>query len=499
MIKPLQRPSGRRGQWVIAWVASALLCGCINGAGIKPEASFIDPARLEPGKTLRAAANDANWPTSDWWQAWHDPQLDRLMARAVAGSPTLAIVRSRVTAAIWQARAIRADELPNVDGDAALARTRFPRYATPSPPGGTTVWNNSAAITLSYDLDLWGKNRANEQGALDSVQAAVADEQFAKVELQVAVARTYSELALQYMLLDIYQSINDEERRNADIAKMRRTAGISGDIDASQARTQYESGVSDILRTRSNIAIAQLQLANLAGADPGFADTLKRPALPPDVGVPLPSSLPAEIIGHRADVVAQRWRAAAAAKKVEAVHADFYPNINLVASASLQSLTPFGGFFNFLNSDAVGHSVGLAGSLPIFDAQRRRGNYGVATAEYDDAVLRYNETVLSAMQAVAQQATLLESLQAQQRVDEAALHSSKRSYDLANLGYRGGITEYLDVLVAQKVMLQQERDLAVTRAQRVDAWVLLMKDLGGGAEVNAVPENVSAKGDTTAP
>lgn len=495
MIAPVKRRFNRYGQLVIAWLASAMLCGCINGAGIKPEASFIDPATLAPGKTLRAAASDANWPTSEWWEPWHDPQLDMLMARATAGSPSLAIVRSRVTAAIWQARAIRADELPDVEGTAGLARTRFPRFATPSPPGGTTVWNNSAALTLSYDLDLWGKNRATEEGALDNVQAAVADAQFAKVELQVSVARTYSELALQYMLLDIYQSINDEERRNAEIAKARRAAGIRGDIDVSQARTQYEAGMTDILRTRSNIAIAQLQLANLVGADPGFGDTLKRPALPPDVGVPLPTALPAEIIGHRADVVAQRWRAAAAAKKVEAVHADFYPNINLVASASLQSLTPFGGFFNFLNSDAVGHSVGLAGSLPIFDAQRRRGNFGVATAEYDDAVLRYNETVLSAMQAVAQQATLLQSLEAQQQTAEVALESARRSYDLANRGFRGGITEYLDVLIAQKVMLQQERDLAVTRAERVDAWVLLMKDLGGGAEVNAVSENVSARGD----
>ncbi|MGF6771900.1 NodT family efflux transporter outer membrane factor (OMF) lipoprotein [Paraburkholderia sp. GAS199] len=486
------RPFHANGWWRIAWLASALLTGCISGAGIKPEAAFIDPATIESGAALRAAAGDAKWPTSGWWQAWKDPQLDMLMTRAVAGSPTLAIVRSRVTAAIWQARALHADELPNVNGSADLARTRFPRYATPSPPGGTTVWNNSAAITLSYDLDLWGKNRAIEQGALDNVQASVADAQFAKVELQVAVARTYAELALQSLLLDIYQSINEEERRNMDIARSRRNAGISADIEASQAKAQYEAGVTDILRARANIAVARLQIADLVGAGPGFGDTLTRPSLPLDVGIALPSALPAEIIGHRADVVAQRWRAAQAAKKVEAAHADFYPNINLVASASLASVTPFGGFLNFLNSDAVGHSVGLAGSLPIFDADRRRGNFGVATAEYDDAVLRYNETVLSAMRSVAQNVTVLQSLEAQQRSAEAALSDSKRSYDLANRGYRGGITEYIDVLVVQKVALQQERDLALIRAQRVDAWVLLMRDLGGGADLDASPTDVTS-------
>jgi NodT family efflux transporter outer membrane factor (OMF) lipoprotein len=480
---------------VTSWIAACILTGCISGAGIKPEASFIDPVNIDSGNALREAARDANWPASEWWKAWHDPQLDGLMSRSVAGSPTLAIARSRVTAAIWEARALRADQFPDVGGSAALTRTRFPRYATPSPPGGTTVWDNSAAVALSYDLDLWGKNRAVEEGALNAVQASVADAQFAKVELQVAVARTYTQLALQYTLLDIYESVNEEERRNLDIATRRRKAGIVGDIDASQARAQYQAGITDILRARYQIAAARLQIAYLVGEGPGFGDALARPTLPLDVGIALPSSLPAEIIGHRADVVAERWRAAAAAKKVEAVHADFYPNINLVASASLASVAPFGGFFNFLNSDAVGHSVGFAGSLPIFDAGRRRGRYGVATAEYDDAVLKYNDTVLSAMQGVAQQVTSLQSLERQLATAEAALQSSKRAYDLAGLGYRGGITEYLDVLVAQKVMLQQEQELALIRAQRVDAWIQLMKDLGGGADINATPAGVTSGED----
>lgn len=480
-----RQTSGAVALAAVSCVTVALLTGCISGKGIKPEASFIDPARIDPGSALRAAAGDAKWPTSEWWQGWHDPQLDMLMAHAASGSPTLAIVRSRVTAAIWQARALHAAELPQVEGDADLERTRFPRYATPSPPGGTTVWNNSASVQLSFDLDLWGKNRSIAEGALNEVQASVADSQFAKVELQTAVARTYTELALQYILLDVYQSINEEERRNVDITTMRRKAGISGDIDASQARSQYQAGQTDILRARYGIAAARLQIAYLVGEGPGFGDALTRPSLPQDTGVALPTYVPAEIIGHRADVVAQRWRTAEAAKKVDAAHADFYPNINLVASASLASLTPFGGFFNFINSDAVGHSVGFAGSLPIFDAGSRRGRFGVANAEYDDAVLKYNDTVLSAMKNVAQDVTLLQSIEPQQRSAEAALQSAKRSYDLATLGYKGGITEYLDVLVAQKVMLQQEQELALIRAQRADGWVLLMKDLGGGADVNA--------------
>jgi outer membrane protein TolC len=200
------RVRGVLGLAVMSCATITVLTGCISGAGIKPEASLMDAAKIDPGTALREAASDAQWPTSEWWQGWHDPQLGMLMTRAVSGSPTLAIVQSRVTAAIWQARALHADELPQVEGTADLERTRFPRYATPAPPGGTTVWNNSAAIQLSYDLDLWGKDRAVEEGALNEVQASVADAQFARVELQVAVARTYTELALQYAPF-IYRSM----------------------------------------------------------------------------------------------------------------------------------------------------------------------------------------------------------------------------------------------------------------------------------------------------
>ena len=419
--------SGTLWLCIASCLTMTVLAGCIDGGGIKPEASFIEPARIDPGNAIRSWAGDANWPTSEWWQAWQDPQLDMLMKQATTGSPTLAIVRSRVTAAVWEARALHADQLPNVDGSAEFARTRFPRYATPSPPGGTTVWANSASVTLSYDLDLWGKDRAIEQGALNNVQASIADAQFAKVELEVAVARTYTDLALQQALLDIYLFINQEERRNMEIADRRHAAGISGEIDASQARAQYEAGQTDILRARNEIAVARLQLAYLVGEGPGFGDQLKPPSLPRDGATALPSALPAELIGHRADVVAQRWRAAEAASKIDAAHADFYPNIDLVVTASLASVAPFGGFFNFINSDAVGHSVGIAGSLPIFDAGRRRAHYGVATAEYDDAVLKYNDTVLSAMQNVARDVTSLQSLDTQEKSAEAAWQSSRRA------------------------------------------------------------------------
>jgi NodT family efflux transporter outer membrane factor (OMF) lipoprotein len=480
---------------VAAFCLAAVLCGCINGRGIKPEASYIDTASVDTGVAVRDAARSAGWPTDTWWAQWDDPQLDQLVTRAAAGSPTLAIVQSRLTAAIWQASALRAYEFPEVDGRADFARARFPRYGGPSPPGGTTVWRNSAAIDLYYDLDLWGKNRARASGAEDIVHASAADAQFALLELQVAIVRIYNQLAVQYALLDVYQTINDDEKHNFDIATARRQAGIGSNVELSQAATQYKAGIADIVSTRNAIALARLQIAYLVGEGPGFGDSLTRPKPPGEKNAELPTSLPAELIGHRPDVVASRWRAEAAARAIDVAHAEFYPNVDLVATASLLSTAQFGGFFNFVNSDAIGHSVGVAISLPIFDAGRRRGNYGVATAEYDEAVLKYNDTVLAAMQNVAQQVTSLQSLAVQQSTVEDALVAAQQSYRLATRGFASGITEYLDVLVAQKAMLQQERDLVLVQGRRVDEWALLMRDLGGGIGPIATPDSISSGAD----
>ena len=125
-----------------------------------------------------------------------------LVKDATAGNPGLKEAQARIDNARFQAQVAGAAELPQVGASGNFERQRFARYTTPAPPGGTTVWDNSATAGLSYDLDLWGKNRAIRESALDAVQASVADDRFAVVELQTAVVRAYVQLALQYALLD---------------------------------------------------------------------------------------------------------------------------------------------------------------------------------------------------------------------------------------------------------------------------------------------------------
>ena len=462
-----------------------LLCSCINAGGIRPHETELNPASLDPGNAIRTTRQDAAWPTDDWWSQWNDPQLDALVKDATAGNPGLKEAQARIDNARFQAQVAGAAELPQVGASGNFERQRFARYTTPAPPGGTTVWDNSATAGLSYDLDLWGKNRAIREGALDAVQASVADDRFAVVELQTAVVRAYVQLALQYALLDADQAVQQEEQHTLDIAKARFEAGIGSGLDVSQATTQAAMSVTKVQETQQQLALSRIDIAALAGKGAGYGDTLKRPALALNVPIALPASLPVDLIGHRPDIVAQRWRVLANEKGMAAAHAAFYPDINLLATASLGSAATFGGFFNLLSSNGAGHSLGAAISLPIFDGGRLRGEYGVAVSDRDAAVDAYNAAIVDAMRGVAAQVTSLHALDEQQASTHTTLDAARDAYRLAESGYRNGITEFLNVLAAQNAQQEQEERLADVEAERLDAWALLMKELGGGFAATA--------------
>jgi len=494
------RPAASPPAWLVAAIA-VLLSGCIGTGGVRPRSTVLDASRLDPGAALTGAPADGMWPATDWWTRWHDPQLDQLVKRAIAEQPSLRLAQARLDQAQAQARVAGAADLPQVGVAADLGRERYPRYATPSPPGGYTVWSNHVGATLSYDLDFWGRNQAELQGALDVVHASTVESHGVRLALETAVVRAYIELSLQYDLLDAETVIAEQSRQTRSIVAQRAAAGLASRLELSQADAQAAIEASQLEQTRRQIALAGHTLAALSGQGPGAGDAMTRPRLALDVPVALPTRLPAELIGRRPDIVAQRWRVEAASQGIAAAHAAFYPNIDLVATAGLTSATPFGGFFNFLNSDAIGHRVGAALSLPLFDGGRLQGQYGEAVAGYDAAVESYNQSVILAMQQVADQVVSLQSLAAQQQQAEQAVAAATSAHELAVQGYRSGVTEFLNVIATESTLLRNRQQLAAIQARRLDSWALLMQALGGGLENDAevAPQTTHAEGDRHAP
>ena len=231
----------------------------------------------------------------------------------------------------------------------------------------------------------------------------------------------------------------------------------------------------EVTQTEATIAQLRNQVAVLAGAGPTRGHQLRPAAMHGPAGV-LPDSVPLDLLGHRPDIVAARWRAEAARHDIKAAQAEFYPNINLAAFAGFQAI----GTGNLLDAGSRTLGIGPAITLPIFHGDALNANLAARRADADLAVADYNQTVLDAVRQVADALDALRLLDretAQQRQARAAIEGA---YELAVQRYRAGMGNYLTVLVAQNGVLAQSRlDTALHfRAYQLDAD--LAYALGGG-------------------
>jgi NodT family efflux transporter outer membrane factor (OMF) lipoprotein len=192
--------------------------------------------------------------------------------------------------------------------------------------------------------------------------------------------------------------------------------------------------------------------------------------------VTLPTVLPADLLGRRPDLVAQRWRIEAARRDIDAAKAQFYPNLNLNALVGLESIN----FGKLLDVDSANPAYGPALRLPLFDGGRLRGNLAARDADYDLAVSEYNRTLIDAMREVVDQLAAFKSLQAQQAELERGLAAAREAHDLAMTRYRAGLASYLQVLATETPLLEQESLRANLHARALDTSINLMRALGGG-------------------
>lgn len=465
----------------LALIAAAALAGCANPGGIAPSHT---PLKLESA---------AGWPDpareGAVWTAWRDPALDRLLAQALAAQPTLAVVRLRAQQAQAQVAAVDAARQPQVGGAADLTSQHFTANGLiPRPLAGTTEWNNSLQVNASWEWDLFGRQRAALDAALGQQRAAEAELQAAQLLLAANVASGYVNLGRAQEARRIAQAALAEREQVLAIVRQRVGAGLDNAVDLKQAEGAVAQTRVDLAAADEQVARLRHALAELAGERADRFDTLDA-ALAPLEPQALPAGLPADLVGRRADVVAQRWRVEATLKDVDVARAQFYPNVNLVAFAGLSSL----GLDRLLEAGARSTGIGPAVRLPIFEGGRLRANLGAKAAEADIAVEQYNASVLRALREVADEASTLRALEAQQREQQAALDAAEAAFDLATQRYKAGLGNFLVVLTAEGNVLAQRRLAADLKARHLLSEVALSRSLGGGYAATAPNELVSAR------
>ena len=323
---------------------------------------------------------------------------------------------------------------------------------------------------------MWGRQENLWKGAVDEALATAAETQQVKLALETAVVRHYLRLSLDFTLLDIARRHETDVAERVAIARRALATGIGTEMAVNQAELPLPLARAQVLDAETRIALERNQLAALSGNGPGAGDHILRPklALAPSIG--LPDQLPANLVGRRPDVVAQRWRVESAREFIDSAKAAFYPNINLLGFVGFQAL----GFGQFLSNGAAVSGIGPALSLPLFDGGRRRSNLSASSAAYDMAVENYNATLLGALQDVSDQLLMLQSQVKQ--LDEAnqALQFAQKYYVQAQARYEHGLSDYSHVLDARDSLLRQQAAVATMETARMDAHAALMRALGGG-------------------
>jgi NodT family efflux transporter outer membrane factor (OMF) lipoprotein len=464
---------------IASLLITLLLASCASMKGIQPQSSTRDVNTLATSHALAGASiTPAAWPKSDWWTSFNDPQLDALMDEALRDSPTLAIAAARTRKALAAADTSKAALYPQVNGSATSLRTRLSENSVPAPLGGSTVTFNNLQATLTWELDFWGKNRSAYEAALGAARAAEIDAYATRLALSTSIAQAYVELQRAYLQLDVKQATLKEREQIYGLTRDRNAAGLDSRLEVKQAEAALPATREEIAQFEEQIALTRNELAALLGAGPDRGLRIARPAATTTAAVALPSTVPAELLGRRPDIVAQRWRIESASKEIASAKAEFYPNVNLLAFVGLQAI----GGGSLLTAASRTFGIGPALSLPIFDAGRLRANLAGKDADYDIAVEQYNQTLADAMREVVDQLASFRSVDEQRTQQQAAYTTAREAYDLALLRYREGLGNYLQVLSAEQPLLTQQSLDADLRARELALSINLVRALGGGFE-----------------
>lgn len=445
-------------------VAALVLAGCaITEPASRPD--YALPTNWSELADPTTAAIDAQW-----WQAFDAPALDTLVRDARGHNPGLAIATERVVQAELQLRTAGASRLPGVNLGGSTSERRS------QPDGGSTTSTeaSSATLSISWEVDLWGRLAAGVDAASASLAASRFDLDGARLSLDANVATTWFQtLALAERLTIARENLAIAERLLA-LVEVRYRNGAASALDVSRQRTTVLSQRATIPPLEVQLRQTRSALALLAGQFPQQFDTPAGQLAA--LSVPnVSAGLPSDLLVRRPDIAAAEARLAATDANVAAARAALLPSVQLSGSGGLASAA-------LLSLADPTRSVSLAASLAqtIFDGGRLRAQVDTARSRQRELVETYRQSVLTALKEVEDalgNAARARELEESQR---AIRDEAQRTLSLSELRYREGADDLAAVLDAQRTLFQTQDQLAQQRLARLTAATDLYKALGGG-------------------
>jgi NodT family efflux transporter outer membrane factor (OMF) lipoprotein len=488
-------------------VLAAGLGGCTVGPNFVPPPPPVGPAFLHAAPGTTSASN----PNPAWWAQFHDPVLNALMARAIAGNPSLQEAVLRVVEAHQDVAEAAAQGLPQLNASGSFMREELgvkgilesqgaysglASLAAPvnavQPGLGTVVAGDgkhelnalSAPVNLfqyelsaSWELDLFGRVRREVEGAKATQEADADAADDALVMLESEVGQAY------FALRGAQTGLAEQQRQvriAAEILKLTQDQaliGLTSDINVDQARTQYLSEQSQLQSYEKQIGQAIDELDYLVGAGPGTLDdqlaaAAPLPAVQGLIGVGVPSSL----ARRRPDVREAETQLHAATAQVGVAVASFYPDVTLMGSDGFRALDA-----SYLTNWASNfYTAGPSISLPIFEGGKLRAQLKLAKAAQQSAAISYRATVLEALREVEDALLSYRTDSAAQADAAATAQSAEDAAALARNRAQNGLESFLTVLSTEQSAVSAEQQLVQAEQQQAEDVVTLYTALGGG-------------------
>ncbi len=476
----------RIGAWFAAGVAGLLaLSGCAVGPRYKT------PKPDLPGAFAAAASSAADDSSqapdlAAWWQSLHDAELDSLIERAVKSNFDIEEALTRLQQARTYEAVVAGHALPEIDASAAAARgtgTDLARgraqqaLVSADNSSGLQHINTLAGFDTVWELDIFGKYRRQFEAARDVADARRAARSAVITSVIADVARAYVDLRGLQTRAAVLKNAQAALAESLRIVNIRYERGITNELDVMLARREYNALSSRLEPLNAAVNAAKYSIAALIGEYPeALAQELDAADVVPSAPASIPAGIPLDLLKRRPDIQEAERELAAATARVGAATADLFPQVALVASIGSQSQ----GWGTTPNIAKHLWSFGPAAAWPLLDFGALDAQADIADLEAHARLVDYRKTIVAAVQEVDTALDEFRAGEQQLKSLEEAMLNAQRAVELANQRYDRGLTDFLNVVDAERQLYDLQDQYIVAQVGGDEQFVQLYKSLGGG-------------------
>lgn len=452
----------------------------------KPDAplEFATKVANSPGSGAEPAPPAPDLAT--WWRALNDEELNTLVDRAVKSNLDIGLALDRLQQARTYEALVVGRALPEVDASAAAGRgtgsdltkgRADPALRSADNGAGLQHINTIAGFDAVWELDFFGKYRRQFEAARADTQAARAARYDVLTMVVADVVRAYIDLRGFQIRAGILHKASDVLRESLRIVSIRYERGITNELDVALATRELATLEAQIAPVEAEVNAAQYTLAVLVGDYPeNMIQELSKPDVVPSMPAPAPPGTPLELLKRRPDIQQAERELAAATARIGVATANLFPQVAVIASIGSQSQ----GWGTTPSVSKHIWSFGPGAVWPLLDFGALDAEVDIADLAAHASMLNYRKTILTAVQQVD---TSLEAYEAQQdRIEKlsTALVAGERALQLATSRYNRGLTDFLNVVDAERQLYDLEEQYAEAQVAQGEQFVGLYKSLGGG-------------------